>query len=788
MRFDASVSRRGLLGSGALMALAWRLAPPAFAVSTAGECALWYEKPAAQWIEALPIGNGRLGAMVFGGIAEERLQLNEDTLWAGGPYDPANPDAVAALPEIRALIFAGKYAEAEALANRKFMAKPLRQMSYQTIGDLQMGFGGVDNELARDYRRELDLDGAITRTRFVSGETLMVREAFASAVDQVIVVRLTAGGGSKPKKITVDLDWDTPFDASTVARGEFLLLRGKNSATSGVAGALIFEAAVRVMTKGGKMTAQDRRLSVVGADEVLLLISAATSYRHYDDVGGDPHAINAARLTAAADKGYDRLLADHQAEYRRLFRRVALDLGNTKAEARPTDHRISANALADDPQYAALYFQYARYLLISSSRSGCQPANLQGIWNGEVNPPWGSKFTININTEMNYWPAEAANLAECTEPLVGMVQDLAQTGARTAQVMYHARGWVCHHNTDLWRASAPIDGAKYGVWPMGGAWLCNQLWEHYDFGGDPVYLKTIYPLMKGAAEFFLDTLVEEPKHHWLVTCPSLSPEHAHPFGSSLCAGPTMDAQILRDLFTHCIEAAQTLHRDDAFVAQLQQTVSRLPPSQIGKVGQLQEWLEDWDVEAPERQHRHVSHLYGVFPSAQINVRDTPALCAAAKKTLEMRGDLATGWGTAWRLNLWARLGDGEHAYRILTMLLGSERTYANMFDAHPPFQIDGNFGGASGILEMLLQSWGGEIRLLPALPSAWPKGEVRGLRARRGFEVDLAWSAGKLEAATLRSLGGTQAKLIYGGSMLTVALKSGEQTRLVLQKGLLRQV
>jgi alpha-L-fucosidase 2 len=780
-----------MLKGGLVGALACRLGwPKAASASGANAWTLWYDRPASQWIEALPIGNGRLGAMVYGGIGEERLQINEDTLWAGGPYDPDNPDALAALPEIRALIFSGKYAEAEALTNKRFMAKPLTQMPYQTIGNLRLDFLGVDNELVEGYRRELDLDAAVARTGFNSGSPTTTREAFASAPDQVIVVRLgTKTGIGSPKKISLDLVWDAPLDAKTeVSGGDTLLLSGRNDARSGINGALSFEAAVRVISVGGNVSAQAGRLRVRGAGEVLLLISAATSYKRFDDVGGDPHAVNVARLDAAAKKGFDALLADHLTDHRRLFRRVDLDLGDTNNAGRSTDRRVKADALADDPQLAALYFQYARYLLIASSRPGCQPANLQGIWNGEVDPPWGSKYTININTEMNYWPAEAAALSECTMPLVDLVRDLAETGARTAKVMYGARGWVAHHNTDLWRASAPIDGAMFGVWPMGGAWLCNQLWEHYDFSGDAGYLKIIYPLMKGAAEFFLDTLVEEPKQKWLVTCPSLSPENVHPFRSSLCAGPTMDGQILRDLFAHCVEAAKTLKIDTAFVDTLRKTADRLPPPQIGNMGQLQEWMEDWDALAPDIHHRHVSHLYGVFPSAQLNVRDTPALCDAVRKTLQMRGDLATGWGTAWRLNLWARLGDPEHAYRILKMLLGPQRTYANLFDAHPPFQIDGNFGGASGMIEMLLQSWGGEIRLLPALPLAWPKGRVAGLRARRGFEVDLSWENGKLTEAVLQSRGGKRAVVLYGGDRITLDLKTDAKAKLLLRGGKLVRV
>ena len=795
-RSQGRISRRDLLRAGAAGLSA--LPPLGFAgpAGSPSDQRLWYRQPASRWEEALPLGNGRLGAMVFGRVAQERLQLNEDTLWAGAPYTPDNAEALAALPRVRQLIADGQYKQASDLASAKMMAKPLWQMSYGSLGDLLLTFDAA-HDASREpsqYERWLDLDSAITQTRYRTPGGEFLREAFVSAPDQVIVLHLQARtgrfgfelayrgprqveytspdyAGSATRLVTAQAtDWSMiesagPRRADTVMAADgrdALLITGRNEAGPDVAAGLAYALRVKVLCDGA-LSIGSNGIGVSGARKVTLLIAAATSHVNYRDVSGDPVAQVRRHSDRAAQKPYERLKRDHVRDHQGLFRTVSLDLGRTAAAGQPTDARIAAAETADDPALVALYFQYARYLLISSSRPGTQPANLQGIWNEGTNPPWNSKYTININTEMNYWPADPAGLGACVEPLLRLAEDLSATGAKTARTMYAARGWVAHHNTDLWRAAAPIDGPQWGLWPCGGAWLCNTLWDHYDYSRNPAFLKRLYPLLKGASLFFVDTLVEDPKGRGLLTSPSLSPENQHPFESSLCAGPAMDRQIVRDLFAHTVEAGQLLGQDAALIDQLARMRGRIALDRIGKEGQLQEWLEDWDSQAADPHHRHVSHLYAVYPSGQINVRDTPELLEAAKASLVQRGDLATGWGTAWRLCLWARMGEGDHAHEVLKALTGPQRTYPNMFDAHPPFQIDGNFGGAAGIMEMLVQSWGGEIILLPALPAAWPSGAIKGLKARGGITVDMAWRQSKLVSLVLQGKPGAPARLRYRG-------------------------
>ncbi len=739
------------------------------------------------------MGNGRLGAMVFGGTAEERIQFNEDTVWQGEPRSYANKGSRRWLGRIRSLLFQGKQREAEELAMERFMSVPLRQMAYQSFGDLLVSRAGVDDSGIADYRRSLDIESAVSSVEFKSAGVTHRQELLASFPRQVLAVHLSATGEGR-LAFTARLATSHAVDAAG-EHGGALRMAGRVRD-----GAIRFEARLAVRTDGAAAIEEDR-LRVEGANEALLLLVGATNFVNFRDISADPTERNLAVLANAEGVAYETLRAESSASHRELFGRVRIDLGRTPAAADPTDERIARFAARPDPALVALLFQYGRFLLISSSRGSGQPANLQGLWNESDQPPWESKYTVNINTEMNYWPAEVTAIPETHEPLFAALREVAASGAETAREHYGARGWVLHHNFDLWRGTAPINHSNHGIWPTGGAWLCQDLWQHYLYSGDLEFLRqTGYPLMRGASEFFLDALVEQPGGQWLISGPSNSPENG-----GLVMGPAMDHQIVRNLMGNTIAAATALDVDAEFREELAGVRARIAPNRIGRLGQLQEWLED--IDDPENKHRHVSHLFGLHPGVEVTPYGTPDLFEAARKSLEFRGDGATGWSMGWKVNFWARLLDGDHAFKILEGLLApvpdrlEERLdgrrgglYPNLFDAHPPFQIDGNFGATAGIAEMLLQSHDphgtplgkssvqsgttGYLHLLPAIPSALASGEVEGLRARGGFSVDIEWRDMRLVRARITSHLGKPFIVRYDGTELDAQVPRGESLEL----------
>jgi len=713
---------------------------------------LWYTQPAANWNQALPIGNGRIGGMIFGNSAMERVQLNEATIWGGGPNNTIDSAARPHIKEVRELLAQKKYAEAQTAANKYLGPKGNSGMPYQLAGNLYINFPGHDD--VTNYRRDLDISTATATVSYTSKGVHYKREFFTSFAGNVLMVRLSA---DKPGMINCVAKLQSPLTVQIISRQGTVILSGKGSDHENQKGKIRFDVLAKAKSDGGTVKTDTAGIAISNANSAVIYLSIATNFVNYHDISADPLSRVMNIMNKAYPRGFDELHRGHVRVFQSYFNRVKLNLGSTDAAAQPTDERIRNFAGNDDAQLAELYFQFGRYLLICSSQPGSQAANLQGIWNGELKGPWDSKYTININTEMNYWPSETTQLPELNGPLFDLISDVAVTGKGEAKVMYGARGWMLHHNTDIWRITGVVDGAFWGLWPTANAWLCQHIWEHYLFTGDKAFLAKYYPVMKGAAQYFIDVLQKDPDHNWLVVSPSVSPEHEYipgKDGVSVSAGTTMDNQLVYGLFTNIMHAAKDLKMDKSFADSVAALRTKLPPMQVGKYGQLQEWLDDLD--RTDDNHRHVSHLYGLFPGNQISPFRDPELFSAAKNSLLYRGDVSTGWSMAWKINLWAHLLDGNHAYKLIKdqikpVTSGSGGTYPNFFDAHPPFQIDGNFGCTSGIAEMLVQSYDGSIQLLPAIPDDWKKGSVVGLAARGGFTVDMDWADHRITRLVIHS-------------------------------------